>query len=122
MEEGDFSQYPCCYVSETIQTEGTHENIAYDEVTTGEVQTSQKRSEPCMSSAYDAAPLLNKQYNNAGEAINLADSDDGGMKVKIKADAADDTLGDGTAFAPANGNAAMAIKEKAVASDGQANP
>ncbi|ANY72454.1 hypothetical protein BBD41_07570 [Paenibacillus ihbetae] len=74
-----------------------------------------------MSSAYDAAPLLNKQYNNAGEAINLAYSDDGGMKVTIKAESADDSLRYETAFAPVDGNDAMAIKEKAVASDGQAN-
>ncbi|WP_185151022.1 hypothetical protein, partial [Peribacillus simplex] len=68
----------------------------------------------------DAAPLLNKQYNNAGEAINPADGYDAGgsMKVKIKAELADDTLWNGTAFAPANGNVEtggnVTINEKAV--------
>lgn len=75
-----------------------------------------------MSSAYYDTPhhCLTSNTTTPGETINPADGYDAGgsMKAKIKADAADDTPGNGTAFAPANGNVEtggnVTINEKAV--------
>jgi len=101
------------YIRKRSRIQGTQENIAFDELMTGKVQSSEKGVKHVMSSAYYDTPVPNKQYNSAGDVINPADSydADGSMKVKIKSDAADVTLqnaasaaGNGTPFAPVDGN------------------
>ncbi|MEK3784664.1 hypothetical protein [Paenibacillus sp. FSL R5-0810] len=102
------------YIRKRSQIQGTQENIAINELMTGEVETNEKGVKNVLSSSYFDTPVPTKHINSDGRIVNPADSydpEDGAQKVKIKVSALDVTLqnaasaaGNGTPFSPNDGN------------------
>lgn len=102
------------YIRMRSRIQGTQENIAFDELMAGKVQSNEKGVKNVLSSSYFDTPVPTKHINSDGLIVNPADSydpEDGAQKVKIKASALDVTLqnsasaaGNGTPFAPVDSN------------------